>query len=882
MTTAIDLRCEYLAHPLGVDVPGPRLSWTLWSDERGQRQTAYRILVASTPELLEQDRADTWDTGKVDSDRTCHVVYGGKPLRSLQRCYWKVQVWDRYGQPSDWSEVSCWEMGMLSPDGWQAKWIRAPIAEPAPLFRKEFAVWSGLQRARALICGLGYYELYLNGKRIGEQVLDPAQTDYERRAFYVVHDVTDALREGINCVGVMLGNGWFHQAIVWGGMSYGEPVLLLQLILEYEDGRVETVCTDESWKTTPGPVLKNNVYAGEEYDGRREIPGWNEPGLDDSRWQSVRVVPAPTQSLQSQLMPPIKRTRVFPPAALTSPQPGVWIYDMGQNFAGWVKLKVSAPAGTTITLRFAEELYPDGTLNPESTGVFATTVVQTDRYTCKGVGVELWEPRFTYHGFRYVEMTGYPITPTLDMLEAVVVHTAVPPAGTFECSDEMLNRIHRTALWTEISNLHSIPTDCPHRERCGWLGDAHVSAEMTIYNFEMAPFWTKYLEDIETSLTEKGLPTFVAPGKRKIGEASPDWGTAVVQIPWYLYLYYGDTRVLECYYATMKRWVEHLLSISEGYIVSAGLGDWCAPGSVPGNTPIPITSTAVFYLDAMLMHKIATVLGKDEDAVWFGALARNIRQAFIERFYDASNRTFGTQAADALALAWGLVPEGEEQAIADSLARDVMEKHGGHHSTGIMGSRHLYWALSEYGHGDVAMKILHQLDYPSIGHLFSLGATTLWECWGEPDIDQQEGPRSANHPMQGGFDAWFFYGVAGILPSEPGVGFKRIMFKPQLLPGLRWARATYRSMHGLITSHWRREGERLLWDITVPPNTTATVYLPAADAAAVTESGQPLESVPEIQVVGRQGDYVVLEVASGRYWLSAILKARNEESLSTR
>jgi alpha-L-rhamnosidase len=265
MTTAIDLRCEYLAHPLGVDVPGPRLSWTLWSDERGQRQTAYRILVASTPELLAQHRANLWDTGKVDSDRTCHVAYAGKPLRSLQRCYWKVQVWDRYGQPSDWSEVTWWEMGILSPDAWQAKWIRAPIAEPAPLFRKEFAVWSGLQRARALICGLGYYELYLNGKRIGEQVLDPAQTDYERRAFYVVHDVTDALREGINCVGVMLGNGWFHQAIVWGGMSYGEPVLLLQLILEYEDGRVETVCTDESWKTTPGPVLKNNVY------GRRGV-----------------------------------------------------------------------------------------------------------------------------------------------------------------------------------------------------------------------------------------------------------------------------------------------------------------------------------------------------------------------------------------------------------------------------------------------------------------------------------------------------------------------------------------------------------------------------------------------------------------------------------
>jgi len=829
MISAIDLRCEYLARPMGVDTPQPRLSWTLWSRERGQRQTAYRILVASTPELLARDEADLWDSGKVDSDNTCHIPYAGKPLRSRQRWYGRVGGWDAGGGPADGIEVGWWEMGILQPEEWQSKWISAPVAEPAPLFRKEFTVLPGLQRARALVCGLGYYELYLNGRRVGEQVLDPAQTDYEKRAFYVVHDVTDALREGGNCVGVMLGNGWYHQAVVWGGMSYGEPVLLLQLVLEYADGSRELVCTDETWKTHLGPVLKNNVYAGEEYDARLEIPGWSEVGLDDSDWQPVRAVNSPTQSLQSQMMPPIRRTRTLPTVALSSPQPGVWIFDMGQNSAGWARLRVQAPAGTTITLRFAEALNADGTLNPESTGVFATHVVQTDRYTCKGSGVEVWEPRFTYHGFRYVEMTGYPGTPAPDMLEGVVVHTAVQPAGTFECSDEMLNRIHRTAIWTEISNLHSIPTDCPHRERCGWLGDAHVSAEMTIYNFEMANFWAKYLEDIETSLTEKGLPTFVAPGKRKIGEASPDWGTAIVQLPWYLYLYYGDTRVLERHYPTMKRWVEHLQSISEGYIVSAGLGDWCAPGSVPGNTPIPITSTAVFYLDAVLMGKIARVLGQGEDSRQYNELAQRIKQAFVERFYDRTNHTFGSQTADALALAWGLAPEGEEQAIADSLARDVMEQHGGHHSTGILGSRHLYWALSDYGYGDVAMTILHQSDYPSIGHLFQLGATTFWEYWGEPRIDEQEGPRSYNHPMQGGFDAWFFYGIAGIRPSEEGPAFKQIVLRPQILPGLTWARASYRTMHGLIVSEWYRDGNRVTWKVVIPPNATALVRIPSLE-----------------------------------------------------
>lgn len=836
MILPVELRCEYLIRPLGVDVAQPRLSWTLWSDRRGQKQTAYRVLVATRAELLEAETADLWDSGRVDSEQTCHIVYAGKPLSSLQRCYWKVRVWDAKGEPSDWSETSWWEMGMLHPGDWQAKWIMAPFSEPAPLFRKEFTAKGRVQRARAVICGLGYYELYLNGKRIGEQVLDPAQTDYEQRAFYVVHDVTPLLREGANCVGVMLGNGWYNQSVVWGGMAYGEPLLLFQMLLEYEDGSTALVCGDETWTTAPGPVTRNNVYAGEDYDARQEIPGWSEPGSPAGKWRSVQVAGAPTLRLQSQMLPPIRRTRLLPTTLLTNPQPGTWIFDMGQNFAGWARLKVEAPRGTTITLRFAEALKSDGTLDPESTGVFATYVVQTDRYTCKGDGVEVWEPRFTYHGFRYVEMTGYPGTPTPDMLDGVVVHTAVPPAGVFECSDEMLNRIHRTAVWTEISNLHGVPTDCPHRERCGWLGDAHVSAEMTIYNFEMAPFWAKYLEDIETSLTERGIPSFVAPGKRKIGEASPDWGTAIVQIPWYLYLYYGDERVLQRHYHTMKRWIQHLQDIARDYIVSAGLGDWFAPGSMAGNTPIPLTSTAIFYWDASLMAKTARVLGIEEDARSFERLAQQVKQAFIAQFYDSRAHTFGSQTANALALAWGLAPEGKEQAIADSLARDVVERHAGHHSTGILGSRYLYWALSEYGHGDVAVVVLRQHDYPSIGDLFRRGATTFWEHWGEAFLDEQEGPRSYNHPMQGGFDAWFFYGIAGIRPSEEAPGFKHIILKPQIVPGIEWARASYRSIRGVIVSEWQREGNLLRWRLKVPPGSTATAYFPVSRSEAIRES----------------------------------------------
>lgn len=865
MIVPTDLRCEYLTRPLGVDVLPPRLSWTLWSAERGQKQTAYRILVASSPDLLAQDHGDLWDSGRVESDQNVHITYHGKLLESLQRCYWKVQAWDAHGTPSDWSAVSWWEMGILHPRDWRAQWIAAPQAEPAPLLRRRFCVPKAVRRARALICGLGYYELYLNGARVGDHVLDPAQTDYEQRAFYVVYDVTHLLRGGENAVGIMLGNGWFNQTVVWGGMSYGLPCGLLQLMIEYQDGEQDFVCTDQTWKTLPGPVVRNNVYAGEEHDARREVPGWSTPEHDDSIWQPVVVVPSPTKGLQSQLLPPIRRVKTLQPVQLWQAAPGVWVFDMGQNLAGWAKLKVQAPEGTTITLRFAEELHPDGTIDPASTGVFATHVVQSDRYTCQGKGVEVWEPRFTYHGFRYVEMTGYPDTPTLDMLEGVVVHSAVPPVGTFECSDEMLNRIHRTALWTEVGNLHGVPTDCPHRERCGWLGDAHVAAEMTIYNFEMARFWLKYLEDIETSLTEKGLPTFVAPGKRKIGEASPDWGTAIVQVPYYLYLYYGDTAALEKHYATMKRWVEHLQSIAQDCIVTAGLGDWCAPGSVPGNTPIPVTSTAIFYLDACIMSRGAEVLQKREDAAAFARLAEQIREAFNRRFFDTQACTYGSQTADTLALAYGLVPGGKEHLVASSLARDVMETHRGHHFTGILGLRHLFWALGEYGHGDAAMTILHQTDYPSIGHLFALGATTFWEWWSEPEIEQQEGPRSCNHPMQGGFDAWFYYGVAGIRPCLDTPGFQRIVFKPHLLPGLEWARASYRSVRGLIRSEWRRDDKRLEWRIMLPANSTGTVYLPSMNIDSVTEGGQLLRTANNISVRGVGGGHIVADVGSGEY-----------------
>lgn len=886
------LICEYALNPVGLDISRPRLSWRLESSSRAQAQGAFQLLAASSPQKLAADVGDLWDSGKVESDRSIHIEYKGKALKSFQRCYWKVKVWDQAGAASAYSEQAMWEMGILDDREWQAKWITAgyfsaPISSldgspanqsssgshPAPLFRKGFHLREALKTARAYICGLGYYELYLNGSKVGDHVLDPAQTDYEERAFYSVYDITEYVRPGENAVGVILGSGWFNQDKVWkegkyrvpDGTNYGVPRVLLQLRFEYKDGSIETTGTDESWKAFSGPILKNNVYAGEVYDARLEIPGWSRPAFDDRPWKNARQIESPCRRLQAQSLPPIKRVRTLAPTHLSQPRPGVFVYDFGQNFAGWTRLKVTVPRGTTIVLRFAESLSNDGMIDPASTGVFATGVVQTDTYAAKGGGQEVWEPRFTYHGFRYAEMTGFAGTPSLQNLEGVAVHSGVREVGEFECSDAVLNRVHKTAIWTEVSNLHGIPTDCPARERCGWLGDAQVSAEMTIYNFDMAQFWTKFSADIETS-EGNGLPTMVAPGKRKNGEASPDWGTAIVQLPWYVYLYYGDKRVLEEHYDSMKRWVEHLRDISRDGIVAEGLGDWCPPGSVvPKETPVPLTSTGYCYLDLNIMNQVAKILGREEEAAHYRALLGQVKQAFNEKFFNATDVTYGSQTADSFALWLDLVPAGQVRTVASSLARDVAEKHQGHFSTGITGSKCLYWALSEYGHGDVALEILRQKTYPSIGYLYKLGATTFWETWGEPELDKQYGTRSRNHPMQGGFDAWFYQGLGGIYPDPDQPGFKHTVLRPQVLPSLGQVRAEYDSIQGKIVSAWTHESNRFHWRVVIPANTKATVHLPCDDPSTATEGELPLRKVPGLILHGTEPGRTVFEIGSGKY-----------------
>lgn len=864
-----NLRCEYRIDPLGIDVQNPRLSWILNSDQRGQKQTAYHIMVAGSKENLQADKGDLWDSGKVESDQAIHIVYSGNELKSRMRCYWKVRVWDKEGKPSNWSERAFWTMGLLDPADWKAQWIGYDVPS-ASLLRKSFILDKPIRESFVYICGLGYYELSINGEKISDHVLDPAQTDYEQRVFYVTYDVTKNVKQGTNALGVILGNGFYNQTVVndkkygWGDVIYGKPRLILQMHIIFTDGSETIVLSDETWKGSSSPILSNNVYAGEVYDARLEIPGWSTPDFDDSQWGRVQIIEGPGGKLLSQNLPPIKRMKTIKPVNLTNPKPGIYVYDMGQNFAGWAKLKLKLTKGTTIQLRFAETIDKESMIDPASTGVFATHVVQTDSYTCKGNEFEIWEPRFTYHGFRYVEMTGYPGKPTIENLEGIVIHTAVEKTGFFECSDSMLNRIHQTALWTEVSNLHCVPTDCPARERCGWLGDAHVSAEMTIYNFDMPQFWTKYLGDIETT-RRGGIPKDIAPGKRT-GGGNPDWGTAIVQLPWYLYLYYGDKRILSEHYNGMSVFLEHLKNIAKDYIISKGYGDWCSPGSVASKeTPVALTSTAYFYFDAKIMSRVARLLGKEQDAEGYEQLAQEIKSAFNKLFFDFTKKTYGSQTGDSFSLYLGLVPDKDTLAVAESLARDVVEKHKGHHSTGIMGSRHLFWALSQYGFGDIARGILNQTTYPSIGYLFSLGATTLWEYWSEPEIDKLHGPRSLNHPMQGGFDAWFYQGIGGINPDPDNPGFKHIVLQPQIIKGMTYAKAHYNSIYGLIKSEWQIDNNTFTWNVNIPTNTSATVYIPSKNVNTITESGKPHGSVDGLKFLRMEDNKTVFEVNSGSY-----------------
>lgn len=865
--TVTKLRCEYRTNPMGIDVARPRLGWIVKSEERGQRQTAYQVLVASSRKKLQNNKADLWDSGKVTSEKSAQVTYKGRTLRSRVRCWWKVRVWDKDGDASAYSDPAWWEMGLLDKDDWEAEWLSAPKSQdpsvkpdPAPLFRKAFTLDKPVEKARAYVTGLGYYELHLNGDRVGDHVLDPAFTRYDRRALYVTYDLTDHLQRGKNAAGMILGNGWYnmHSKAVWDfdkAPWRDRPTMICQIEVTYQDGSTKIITSDSSWKVSTGPIRFDSIREGETYDARMERPGWSTPDYGDSGWKKAAVVDGPGGRLTAQKMPPMRVTRTLKPVKITEPKDGHYVFDMGQNTAGWVRLKVNGPRGTEVVMRYGERLHEDGTLDQKSIARFCKKgEFQTDRYILHGDGVETWEPRFVYHGFRYVEVTGFPGEPTKDSLTACVVHTDFDRAGSFRCSKELFNRIQHNTRWSYMGNYHGYPTDCPHREKNGWTGDAHLAAEQAMYNWHNAAAYEKWMRDFKDEQRPDGVLPGIVPtsGWGYEWGNGPAWDSAYFLIPWYLYQYRRDTRLMEVHYENWKRYVDYLSSVAKDHIVDIGLGDW-----VPADTetPVAVTSTGYYYVDTRILARAAEMLGKEEDAEKYSELAEKIRESFNEHFYKGNGvYANGSQTALSCAIYQGFA-RGERKAKAVQQLVKNIEEHDGHIDTGILGAKYLFHALTRNGEADVAYRVATRTTYPSYGHWIERGATTLWESW-----DGKQGG-SLNHIMFGDISAWFYQTLGGIRVDPDKPGFKHIIFRPYPLGDLKWVEAEHESIYGTVKSSWKKSGDSFRLEVTVPVNCTATVSVPLEGE----NSSVHLPDEQGIERAGRRGQRMLYQTGSGTY-----------------
>ena len=886
-----DLRCRNLENPEGVDRAS--FSWEIETDLPNVAQNAWEIEIASTKKALEKGKADVWQSGKQTSDQQLNVEPQGAQLQPGASYWWRVRVWTGEDKVTSWSDPAYFSLGPDSSQ-WKGQWITAEWEEGAPLpyFRKTFDVSkAGTKPVRAVIylSGLGCSDLFFNGQRVDStRILDPAQTNYEQYALYSTFDVTPLLQKGNNCIGVMLGDGWYNQGKVWGpGFSYGKPILYAQMDVTYKDGSTLTVATDETWEWTPGPILSTNIYAGEVYDANKEIKGWAEADTQLEGWKPARIATGVIpQRLEPQLIEPIRMQETIDPVDMWQTPSGSWIFDFGVNIAGIPLLEVELPQGTRLKMQMGEILDSARTIDYNTTGPAATGVIQTDEYICTGKGKERWTPRFTYHGFRYLELSGVNTQPDPSWIKVITVYTDVDERGSFECSDPTINRLHEMAIRTMLSNIHGLPTDCPHRERCGWLGDAHAVFPFESFNYDMNNFWMKYMADVSSSSSvflkntlhqklhnsefyfadkQPGIPFMISPGRRLCGVASPDWGTAVVQIPWNIYLYFGNKEALDIYYGEMKQWVDHINALTENHIVPYGLGDWCPPeGNATIDCPIPVSSTAFHYHDADLVAQAAAVLGKTEDAARYTALRDSIKSAFIEKFYDKENHTYGSQTANSMALAYGLVPAGEEKALSDATVRNMQEKYDNFFHTGIFGLGHIGQALSRYGNGEAAWNAFTKKGENSFSWMWEKAdATTLWEILPTNTASTKVGAgASLNHPMQGVYDAWFYEDILGIRPDASGPGFKVTRFNPTMTAYLDWAEGSVESAYGEVSSKWKNENGKLDWEIEIPANTSGLVALPSNKTITVNGMAFDATAYP---VAEQSGELTWYSFPSGQY-----------------
>jgi alpha-L-rhamnosidase len=1028
------LRCEYRINPLGIDVAQPRLSWILQSSERGQNQTAYQVMAASSRERLDRNTGDLWDSGKVAGDETAAVVYKGKTLTSGGDCFWKVRVWDNKDGVSEWSRPAHWSAGLLTPSDWKAQWIgmdmprtenqaasaiksakwiwsetptdgnqqpgkrlflktidlpedasiqsavcymaaddqftlsvngsemasatnfnslkqislkdhlkggsnliqvlaenrgtgpnpagligifiietnqgqtvittdaqwqcasadnrdsktspvvvigdyglpqwgKIPLSEsylpPARYLRKEFTADGNIKSARLYATSLGIHQLFVNGTRVTDDYFSPGWTDYARRIHYRTWDVTDLLTSGQNAVGAILADGWYAGYIGYGHRRnhYGNNLrLLAQLQIEYQDGSSEIIASGPDWKASTGPILEADFLMGEVYDARLEMPGWDKSGFDDSAWSPVAVGSHEVSPLvQAAVSEPVRVFHEIKPVSVSEPTPGAYVFEMGQNFAGMVRLAVQEKEGQKIRLRFAERLNPDGT-------IYTTNLRDArciDTYICKGQGKEVWQPYFTFHGFQYVELSGVSQKPLLEAITGLALSSDTPMAGRFECSDPMVNKIYSNSMWTQRMNFIDVPTDCPQRdERLGWTGDAQVYINTACYITDVQAFFTKWLTDLEDGQRADGQFPCVAPLKVAEGDGGPAWADAGVICPWTIYKMYGDKRAVETHYESMKKFIAFCRNRSTPELLPPAqfhcFGDWL---NINDDTPKDVIYTAYFAYSTKLTANTAEVLGKKADAAAYNELFERIRTAFNKAYVQSDGKIKGdSQTAYVLAIAYDLVTGERFDQAAAHLIRKIEEKKM-HLSTGFVGTKDLMLALEKIGRNDIAYRLLYNDTFPSWGFSIKHGATSIWERWNGWTPEQGFGDPGMNsfaHYSFGAVNQWMFENIGGI--RTDGAGFKQIVLKPAIDDKLAWANVSYNSIRGLIESRWKKlDGGQLQYDVTIPANTTATLYLPAAGGDRVLESGGRLENTPGITAADFSDGIMKITLKSGRY-----------------
>lgn len=832
------LLIEHLDRPIGVDVSSPRLSWKLNDERLGAKQTAYRLYVGKDSLDLVNRKADSWDTRKINSSSSLQR-YDGAALAPFTKYFWLVEIWDKDGKPSS-SAVSSFETGMMSMGNWQGTWISDGNdinKRAAPYFRKEFDPENKkIKSARAYIAAAGLYELYLNGKKVGNHRLDPMYTRFDRRNLYVSYDVTPQVQAGKNAIGVLLGNGWYNmQSIaVWNFDTApwrARPTFCMDLRITYEDGTTSVVKTDGDWKTHSGPVTFNSIYTAEHYDARLEQAGWNTAGFDDQKWRNVSLRAVPSSQVVSQLMHPIRDVETIPSKSLKVFNDSTYVFDLGRNIAGVTQISVEGPAGTVVRIKHGERLLPNGRVDLSNIDVYYrpkddSDPFQTDMFTLKGSGMETFKPKFNYKGFQYVEVTSNkPIKIDKTGITGYFMHSDVPVAGTINSSSSLVNKLWAATNNSYLSNLYGYPTDCPQREKNGWTGDGHFAIESGLYNFDGITIYEKWLADHRDEQQPNGvLPDIIPTGGWGYGTANgTDWTSTIAIIPWNVYLFYGDSKLLEDSYEPIKRYVSYVERISPDGLTTFGRGDWVP---VKSESPLEYTSSVYYYVDALILSKAAQMFGKTEDQKYYTALAEKIKLAINDKYFDAKTGIYGSglQTELSVALQWGLVPDALKAKVATNLANRV-KADGGHLDVGVLGAKAILNALSENGQAQAAYDLAVQDTYPSWGWWIVNGATTLYENWNI----QAERDISLNHMMFGEIGGWFFKGLGGIMIDEKQPGFKNVLLKPNFVQGLDHFEATHEGPQGKIVSSWRRKGKKVIYTATVPANSTATLYFPLKD-----------------------------------------------------